>query len=76
MGADEPRADEVLAAAGTDSAVVLVRCADQELADDLRTRAERRGTCVWQGRTAGFRADLDPGPQDDWVRTWWGETGE
>jgi hypothetical protein len=68
VGADEHVAHAILADAGAHSAIVLVRCQDHALAQDIRERAAHRAITTWSGSMTEFRSALDPGRQHDWVR--------
>ena len=69
IGSDEKRAHEIIAEAGPNAAIALVRCKDRELAQKVAARATERGTYSWSGSLPEFLADLDPGSEHDWVRT-------
>ena len=66
---DEQRAHEIIAEAGPNAAIALVRCKDTEMAQAVAARAADRGRHSWHGSLAQFLAGLDPGPQDDWIRS-------
>jgi hypothetical protein len=68
VGSDEHAAHAILAEAGADSAIVLVRCRDKHMWADIGPRADQRALRTWHGPMTEFRADLDPGSQHDWVR--------
>lgn len=69
VGSDEQRAHEILAEAGPNAALALVRCKDAEMRQTVAARAseESAGYC-WDGSLADFLSGLDPGAQHDWVR--------
>ena len=69
VGSDEQRAHEIIAEAGPQGAIALVRCTDGEMGQAVAARAGDRGRYSWHGSRAQFLADLDPGSKDDWVRT-------
>jgi len=68
VGSDERRAHEIMAEAGPNAAIALVRCKDRDLAQEVAARATERGTYAWSGSLPDFLADLDPGSDHDWVR--------
>jgi hypothetical protein len=69
VGSDEHLAHEMLAQAGPDSALVLIRCKDEEIWEQVRTRTAHSAIKNWYGSLEEFLAALDPGSQHDWVRT-------
>jgi hypothetical protein len=69
VGSDEQRAHEIIAEAGPQAAIVLVRCKDAETGQAVADRAADRGRYSWHGSLARFLATLDPGSKDDWVRS-------
>jgi hypothetical protein len=68
IGSDEQRAHEIIAEAGPNAAIALVRCKDAEMGQAVAARANDRGRHSWHGSLAQFLASLDPGSKDDWVR--------
>ena len=68
VGSDEQRAHEIIAEAGPNAAIALVRCKDAEMGQAVAARANDRGRHSWHGSLAQFLAGLDPGSTDDWVR--------
>jgi uncharacterized membrane protein len=68
VGSDEHRAHEILAEAGHHAAVVLVRCADQEMWGHVTEKATEHASYSWQGSRAEFLAAIDPSSRNDWVR--------
>ena len=68
VGSDEQRAHEIIAEAGPNAAIALVRCKEAELGQAVAARAADRGGQSWHGSLARFLAGLDPGSKDDWVR--------
>jgi hypothetical protein len=69
VGSDEQRAHEIIAEAGPQAAIALVRCKDPEMGQVVAARAADRGRYSWHGPLAQFLAGLDPGSTDDWVRS-------
>jgi hypothetical protein len=69
VGSDDQRAHEIIAEAGPDAAVALVRCTDPEMGQAVAARAADRGRYSWHGSRPQFLASLDPGGRDDWVRS-------
>lgn len=67
-GSEEHRAHEILAGAGPDAAVVLVRCKDQQARQMVAAAAAGNAEASWAGSLTEFLAGLDPGPADDSVR--------
>jgi hypothetical protein len=65
---DEQRAHEIIAEAGPNAAIVLVRCKDVEMAKTVTARAAHRGRDSWHGSLAKFLAGLGRGSEYDWVR--------
>ncbi len=68
VGSDEQRAHEILAQAGPDAAILLVRCKDRETAQIVTAGAADRASYSWDGSMPDFLAALDPGSKHDWVR--------
>ena len=68
VGSDEQRAHEILAQAGPDAAIVLVRCKAQETGKVVAAGAADKSSYSWDGSIPDFLAALDPGPKHDWVR--------
>jgi hypothetical protein len=69
VGSDDQRAHEIIAEAGPQAAIALVRCKDAEMGQSIAARAADRGRYSWHGSLAQFLASLDPGSKDDWVRS-------
>jgi hypothetical protein len=69
VGSDEERAHEILAQAGPDAAILLVRCKDGATRQAVAAGAADRASDSWNGSMPDFLAGLDPGPKHDWVRT-------
>jgi len=69
VGSDEQRAHEIIAEAGPNAAIALVRCRDAGMGRAVAARAADRGRYSWHGSLAKFLAALDPGSKHDWVRT-------
>lgn len=68
VGSEEHRAHEILADAGPQAAVLLVRCKDEQTRQLVAAAAADNAKASWDGPLAEFLADLDPGPPHDWVR--------
>ena len=68
VGSDEHRAHEIIAQAGPDAAISLVRCQDQETGRTVAAGAAKHARYSWDGSMTDFLASLDPGSKDDWVR--------
>jgi hypothetical protein len=68
VGSDEQRAHEILAQAGPDAAVLLVRCHDAETRQLVAAAAADRASYSWDGSMADLLAGLEPGSEHDWVR--------
>jgi uncharacterized membrane protein len=73
VGSDAHRAHEILAEAGPDAAIVLVRCQDQDTRQMVASAAAGNAKGSWDGPLAGLLAALDPGSSHDWVRAAVGE---
>lgn len=69
----EHRAREILADAGPQAAIVLVRCQDQETRQMVAEAAAGSARASWDGSLTEFLAALDPGSTHDWVRAAVGE---
>jgi hypothetical protein len=68
VGSDEQRAHEIIAEAGPNAAIALVRCKDAEMGQTVAARTSDRAHHSWHGSLPQFLAGLDPGSKDDWVR--------
>jgi hypothetical protein len=68
VGSEEQRAHEILAQAGPDAAILLVRRQDAETRQLVAAAADR-ASYSWDGSMADFLAGLEPGSEHDWVRT-------
>ena len=68
VGSDEQRAHAILAQAGPDAAIALVRCKDRETGQRVAAGAADQASYSWDGSRPDFLAVLDPGSTDDWVR--------
>ena len=68
VGSEEDPAQAILAEAGPDSAILLVRCKDREMWQEVSARAADRAINSWQASLTEFLAALDPGSTHDWVR--------
>jgi len=72
-GTDEHRAHELLAEAGPQGALVLVRCKDYETRQMVATASAGSAEGSWAGSLTAFLAALDAGSAHDWVRVAVGE---
>ncbi|MGO9487936.1 MAG: hypothetical protein ACLQBB_02770 [Solirubrobacteraceae bacterium] len=68
VGADERHGHEILAEAGPNAAIALVRCKDPEMGQSVAAQAADHGRYSWHGSLPKFLAGLDPGSKHDWVR--------
>jgi hypothetical protein len=68
VGSEEDAAHAILAEAGPHSAIVLVRCKDREMWQEVSARPADRAINSWQASLTEFLAALDPGTPHDWVR--------
>jgi hypothetical protein len=69
VGQDERhQVHAILASAGSDSALVLVRCDDNEMLKPVASASTKGAVKSWQGSLSEFLAALAPGSEDDWVR--------
>jgi len=73
VGAEDHRAHELLAEAGPNAAIVLVRCQDEETRRLVVGAADQSAQDWWDGSLAEFLGALDPGSSHDWVRAAIGE---
>jgi uncharacterized membrane protein len=73
VGSDEHRAHKILAEAGPDAAIALVRCKDQETRQMVVAAAADSAKDSWDGSLTEFLAALDPGSAEDWARAAVGE---
>ncbi|MET9902205.1 hypothetical protein [Streptomyces sp. NPDC006446] len=73
LRADAHQAHEILAEAGPQAAITLVRCKDQDMRHMVVTAAADRARRSWDGSLTDFLAALDPGSTHDWVRAALGE---
>ena len=73
VGSEEHRAHEILAGAGPNAALLLVRCKDPETHQMVAAAAADKAQDSWDGSLTEFLAALDPGSAHDWVRTAVGE---
>jgi hypothetical protein len=76
VGSEEQAAHAILAKAGPNAALALVCCKDSETRHAVAAQAADRASYSWDGSRTEFLADLDPGPEHDWVREayrarWW-----
>jgi len=72
VGSDDTKVQAILAKAGPDGAVALVHCKDQETRNTVAAKA-KSATSSWDGSLTKFLASLDPGSEQDWLRTALGE---
>jgi hypothetical protein len=68
VGQDDHEVHAILTSAGSGSALLLVRCNDNEMLNSVASATTKGATYSWQGSLSKFLAALDPGSQDDWVR--------
>ena len=68
VGSEEQRAHEIIAEAGPNAAIALVRCKDTEMGQAVAARAADRGRYSWHGSLPKFLAGLGPDSKYDWVR--------
>ena len=73
VGMGDMKSHEILAQAGGDAALVMVRCKDEETRHTVAEKAAESAVTSWDGSLAEFLSDLDPGSKHDWVRTALGE---
>jgi hypothetical protein len=73
VGSHEQAVHALLAQVGPDAALVLVCCDDEETRQAVVAQAADRASQSWDGSRAQFLAGLDPGSEDDWLRTAVGE---
>jgi Tfp pilus tip-associated adhesin PilY1 len=73
VGSDAHRTHKILAEAGPNAAIALVRCKDQETRQMVAAAAADSARASWDGSLTEFLAALDPGSTDDWVRAALGE---
>ena len=73
VGSDDIRSHAILAQAGPDAAVALIRCKDQATRQMVTAKATDDAITIWDGSLTDFLAALDPGSKHDWVRTALGE---
>lgn len=67
VGSDEQRAHQILAQAGPDAAILLVRCQDAQTRQLVAAAAADQANHSWDGSMPDFLAGLEPGSGDDWV---------
>jgi hypothetical protein len=72
-GSDEESAHNILAKAGPQAAITLVRCEDRETRQLVAAAAANNAEYSWDGSLGEFLAALDPGSAHDWVRAAVGE---
>jgi hypothetical protein len=68
VGSDEQHAHAILAQAGPDAAILLVRCKDRDTQKTVAAGAADHASYSWDGSMTDFLAGLDPGSKHDWVR--------
>jgi hypothetical protein len=68
VGHDEHDVHTILTSAGSHSALVLVRCNDNEMLTSVASATTKGAPYSWQGSQSKFLAALDPGSEDDWIR--------
>jgi hypothetical protein len=73
VGKNEHEAHVILASAGSGSALLLVRCNDNEKLNLVTSATTKGAIYSWQGSLSEFLADLNPGSEHDWVRAAVGE---
>ena len=69
VGSDEQRAHEILAQAGPDAAIALVRSNDPGMRKMVAARAADQASYSWDGSMSVFLAGPNPGATHDWVRS-------
>jgi hypothetical protein len=65
---EEHRAHEILAEAGPQAVVVLVRCTDQEIWPHVTKQAPAHASYSWHGSREKFLDAVDASSEYDWVR--------
>ncbi|MCX4985551.1 hypothetical protein [Streptomyces sp. NBC_00572] len=73
LRADAHQAHEILAEAGPNAVITLVRCKDRDTRQMVAAAAADRARRSWDGSLTDFLAALDPGSTHDWVRAALGE---
>ena len=68
VGSEEHQVHEILAEAGPNATVVLVRGRRAEMQEQVVAAATDSASRSWSGSLAYLVAHLDPGSDDDWVR--------
>jgi len=68
VGQDEHDVHAILADAGSRSALVLVRCNDNEMLNSVASATTKGAIYSWQGSLSEFLAAVGPGREYDWVR--------
>ena len=69
VGSDEQRGHEILAQAGPDAAIALVRSNDPGKREMVAASAADQASDCWEGSMPVFLSGLDPGSTHDWVRS-------
>ncbi|RSS50594.1 hypothetical protein [Streptomyces sp. WAC01280] len=73
LRADAQQAHEILAEAGPNAVITLVRCKDRDTRHMVVAAVADRARRGWDGSLTDFLAALDPGSTHDWVRAALGE---
>ncbi|MFD0003009.1 hypothetical protein ACFVJ4_11355 [Streptomyces sp. NPDC127178] len=73
VGSNAQQAHKILAEAGPDAAITLVRCKDTDTRQRVAAAAAERAKESWDGPLTEFLATLDPGSAHDWLRAAVGE---
>lgn len=74
VGSDEHSAHAILAEAGPNAAIALVRCHDEEMWHQVSEKAADRAIQAWTGTEKELLDSLDPGSEHDWVRSELGQS--
>jgi hypothetical protein len=74
VGQDEHDVHAILADAGSRSALVLVRCNDNEMLNSVASATTKGAIYSWQGTLSEFLAAVGAGREYDWVRDAIGKT--
>ena len=73
VGSNAQQAHRILAEAGPDAAITLVRCKDTDTRQMVAAATAERAKDSWDGSLTDFLATLDSGSAHDWVRAAVGE---
>lgn len=68
VGSDAERAHEILAQAGPDATILLIRCHNAETRQLVAAAVADQASQSWDGSMPDFLAGLKPGSEHDWVR--------